>query len=103
MFGNKSPDFKFSCGDEAEHTITGFKGVVVGRTQWITNCNTYLLKSRELKDGKPMDPEQFDEPQLTLVKAKVHEVNARAGGPTESVRREKGLTGATWYVKTRNK
>lgn len=70
MFGKAN--FKFKNGDEVACKITGYKGVVIGRTHWLHNCNTYMVKSSELKDGKPMDAESFEEPRIELItKAKV--------------------------------
>lgn len=81
----KPHDFKFNLGDELKDSITGFSGICVSRSQWISNCNTYGLKSVELKDGKPMDMEWFDEPVITLVKEKVHKENRDTGGPTPKI------------------
>ena len=80
-------EFKFDLGDEVRDTITSYSGVIIGRTQWLTNCNTYLVKSRELKDGKPMDSVNFDEPSLELVKARAAKevTGVKTGGPTPSV------------------
>ena len=47
-------DFKFELGDLAQDEITGFRGVIVARTQWLNNCNVYRLQSPDLKDGKPV-------------------------------------------------
>jgi hypothetical protein len=79
-------DFKFDLGQTLKDTITGYEGVVYSRSQWWNGCNTYGIKSRELKDGKPMDSVHFDEPQLKLVLEK-HLMNPEAtpskkpGGP----------------------
>jgi hypothetical protein len=78
-------DFKFDLGDKLKDKITGFSGVVIYRSQWLSNCNTYGLKPTILKDSKPMDTEQFDEPLLTLMEKKVHEENRDTGGPTEKI------------------
>lgn len=80
-------EFEYDLGDEVRDTITNYCGVVIGRTQWLTNCNTYLVKSRELKEGKPMDAVNFDEPSIELVKAKAVKEMAglKTGGPTPSV------------------
>jgi len=81
MFGTDNKvNFKFKLGDRVKDTITGFEGIVGSRTQWITNCNTYGLQSEKLKDGVPQDRQHFDEPQLTLVKKKVHKAHQKTGG-----------------------
>ena len=71
MEPNSDPKFKFNLGDEAEDTITGFAGIVVLRSQWLNNCNTYGLQPVALKEGIPQDRQLFDEPQLRLVEEKV--------------------------------
>lgn len=77
-------EFKFTLGSEVKCTITGYKGVVIGRTQWLHGCNTYMVKSKGLKDGKPMDSVAFDEAALELVKpVKERTETPKNGGPPE--------------------
>lgn len=78
-------NFTFSLGDEVKCKITGYKGVIVCRSQWIHNCNTYGVKSHELKDGKPLDAVFFDEPSLLLVEEKTMKPKNKTGGPTVSI------------------
>jgi hypothetical protein len=80
---NQPPKFKFNLGSVLEDKITGFKGVVMYRTQWLHNCNVYGLKPQTLKDGAPQDIQQFDEPQLSLVEKDVYECNNDTGGPAK--------------------
>lgn len=57
-------------GDIAKDSITGFKGMVVTDIQHIHGCRRLALQPQDLgKDGKPVEPMVFDEPQLVLVKA----------------------------------
>lgn len=86
MVKKTEPKFKFNLGDEVVDKITSFKGIVVYRTQWIHNCNTYGVRSKELKDGVPMDYQPFDEPSLERVKPKVMKPKQDTGGPTPPVR-----------------
>lgn len=51
-------------GDTLTDSITGFTGVAIARTEWLNGCVRWTLQSKELKDGKPIGPECFDEPQL---------------------------------------
>ena len=80
-------DFKYELGDEVKDRITGFSGIITARTQWLTNCNTYGIKSRKLKDCKPIDALFFDEPDIELIKPKVFEEPTRkkTGGPTMDI------------------
>lgn len=76
-----SHDFKFNLGDVVKDTITGFKGVVVYRSQWLNGCNTYGVKPQDLKDGAPQKSEHLDEPQLLLDERGAHEPQRATGGP----------------------
>ncbi len=44
-------DFRFVHGDTIEDIITGFKGIVTGRADYITGCNQYSVTGRVEKDG----------------------------------------------------
>jgi len=59
---------KFELGEILKDRVTGFGGVVMGRTEYFTDCTHYGLCSQSLKDGKPMDWEWFDETRLVRVK-----------------------------------
>ena len=58
----------FELGEVLKDKVTGFKGVVMGRTEYFTDCTHYGLQSQELKDGKPLGWEWFDETRLERVK-----------------------------------
>ena len=81
----KEPAFKFELGDKVRDTITGFSGIIVVRSQWLNNCNTYGLQPTELKDGVPQERIHFDEPQLVVVKEKAAKASRRTGGPERHV------------------
>lgn len=73
---------KIELGDVARDTITGFVGVVIGHTQWIHGCVRLTIQPQELKDGNPIEPRTFGEPQLALVSKKaVPKGNPKTGGP----------------------
>jgi len=82
---NEKVKFKFGLGSRVKDSITGFEGIVVGRTQWLHNCNTYSVKPTVLKDGVPQKSEGFDEPQLSIVKEKVHKPDNDTGGPEREI------------------
>lgn len=65
-------DFKLGLGDEVQDKVTGFTGIVRGRTQYyLTGCNTYGIQNTKLgKDGNPREWKWFDEDQLKLKKSK---------------------------------
>lgn len=77
-------------GDLARDRLSGFEGVVMARTDWITGCSRLVLQPRTLtKDGMPMAMETFDLFLLDLVEKNVQPVaDSTAGGPTpNAVRR----------------
>ncbi len=55
-----------NLGDSAKCRITGFRGVVMGRSEYLFNGRQLLLQSTTLSDGKPMDRVWFDEAELEL-------------------------------------
>jgi hypothetical protein len=62
--------FKFNLGSEVKDKVTGYKGIVRARTEYLTGCNTYGCQSTKMKDNKPDEWVWFDEGGLTLVKDK---------------------------------
>lgn len=78
--------FIYPLGAKARDTLTGFEGIIVYRTQWITNCNVYGLKPVGLtEDKKTFDSEQFDEPRIEIIEEKVIEESRATGGPSDSM------------------
>lgn len=77
--------FKFGLGDTVKDTITGFTGIIVTRSQWLNNCNTYGVQSQALKDGIPQERVWFDEPQMSLLKESQITLSQDTGGPTRTV------------------
>lgn len=75
-------------GDFARDTITGFEGIVVATTDWLYGCRRLTLQPKAMHDGKPIEPQTFDEPQLELVsKEEVKGKNDTGGPRPEPVRR----------------
>lgn len=55
-------DFIHPLGAKAKDKITGFEGIITGRGDYLTGCNTYGLKPTKVdKDGKVPETEWFDE------------------------------------------
>lgn len=78
-------DYKFELGAEVKERITGYTGMIIARTQWLYNCNTYGVKSHELHEGKPLDAVFFDEPSLDLLRQSMATPKQDTGGPTQSI------------------
>jgi hypothetical protein len=75
--------FKFDVGVKVTDSITGFTGVIMARTEYLTGCNRYGILREEISATEPIpDWEWLDETRLRfkstwtgtkweLVKAKV--------------------------------
>lgn len=62
--------FKFDLGIRARDSITKFEGIIIVRSQHLTNCNQYAILPTELdKDGKRRDAEWFDEQRIEVLSA----------------------------------
>lgn len=59
--------FKHKLGMEAKDKITGFKGILTSRAEFLTGCNRYCVQPTELKDHSTIDPIYFDEDQLEII------------------------------------
>lgn len=55
-------------GDEARCIVTGFKGIVSGRFEWLNGCVRCQLQPRVGKDGKFRESKDFDIEQLEVVR-----------------------------------
>ena len=76
--------FIFKLGVKAKDIITGFEGIITGRADHITGCNTYGLKPRIDKDGKVQESEWFDEGTIEVIAKGITEKKVKAeenGGP----------------------
>jgi hypothetical protein len=60
---------KFQLGDEVRDTVTGFKGIITCRNEWLNGCLQYCVKGKVKKDGSIPEGEWIDEGQLAIVKA----------------------------------
>ena len=72
-------------GTRVRDNLTGFEGIAVGRTEWQYGCTRIGIEPTELRDGKPIDVQWFDEQRVEAVgeKAKAEPSAARPplGGP----------------------
>lgn len=56
-------------GSKARDTITGFEGIVVGITHWLNGTVRVGIQPQGLHDGKVIEIDWFDEPQVEAVEA----------------------------------
>ena len=80
-------------GDRVKDQVTGLTGVVVCITEWLHGCIRMGVQPEEHKDGKPAEAVYFDQTQLTLVKAAVHEPQKLAPAPPPERPTRKSLGG----------
>lgn len=57
-------EFKVDLGTEVTDQITGFKGMVTARVQYITGCNQYLVQPRVKETGDFVESCWFDEDRV---------------------------------------
>lgn len=62
-------------GDRVRDALTGFMGVATGRAEYLYGCVQVQVTPRVLKEGKPVEPQWFDEQRLNVLST------ATAGGP----------------------
>jgi hypothetical protein len=57
----------FDLGIEARDKITGAKGILIGRCEYMFGCTQYGMAPRVAKDGKKPDTDWFDEGRLEVI------------------------------------
>ncbi len=59
---------KVENGKTVRDKISGYEGVVIARTDWLTGCVRFGVQARKLKeDGGVLDAQWFDESQLEVI------------------------------------
>lgn len=75
-------------GDEVRDRVTGFRGTVVCRSEWLHGCIRITVQPKAAKDKMP-DAITFDEPTLEVVKAaKPFSRKTDTGGPRPEPHRQ---------------
>jgi hypothetical protein len=71
-------------GTIVKDKITGFTGMAVARTVYLTGCARVSVQATELHDGKPQEWVAFDEGQLEVLCDEPAEMSAETpGGPQQ--------------------
>lgn len=70
-------------GDIVREKITGLEGVVIGKSQWLENCERLIVQPQGIsKDGEPHKSHQFDIPSCELIeKGTFKKKLPETGGP----------------------
>ena len=85
-------DFQFNLGAEAEDKVTGFTGVITGRSEWMHGCRRYVIQPKGTnKDGKIFETETFDEAALNLLKDFKEQTVSNTGGPQREISRSRDI------------
>lgn len=71
---------EINVGDVVRDTVTGFEGIAVAITKWLHGCMRITVQPQKLHDGKPIEPQTFDAPQLVLVNPRKHTACGRLAG-----------------------
>ncbi|MGI6168436.1 MAG: hypothetical protein ACOYI4_01805 [Christensenellales bacterium] len=83
-------------GSSVKDTLTGFAGMATGRTDWLYGCSRICIEPAELKDGKPIDAQWFDEQRIEVIEVKAPVVSkdssATSGGPYDAPTRSSDPT-----------
>ena len=79
-------DFVFRHGQPVKDLITGFKGTITARADYITGCNQYLVSPPCGKDkGEIRASSWFDEDRIMVMPGKTTtlDVGTKPGGPKQ--------------------
>lgn len=75
-------------GSRVKDRITGLRGILIARTDWLYQCRRVAIQPEGLHDGKPAEVVWVDEPQVQVLKAGVIQPPVtqvlRTGGPVRS-------------------
>lgn len=84
-------NFKYELGLKAKDMLTGFKGILNYRVNYLTGCDQYGIHPGLDKEGKLMEAQQFDENRIEILPGKKLELVEKKrkdppGGPSLSLK-----------------
>ena len=72
-------------GSLVKDSFTGFTGIATAYTEWLYGCTRICIEPKELKDGKPIEAQWFDEQRVEVIEEKKPKISkqssADSGGP----------------------
>ena len=72
-------------GDNCRDNVTGFVGVAIVRSDYISGCSRIGLQPPIDRDGKIPEAQHFDEPMLTVIEPqKIPARPSNLGGPRDA-------------------
>jgi hypothetical protein len=78
---------KTQLGQEVTDTITGFKGIVVGRVEYITGCHQLLVQPPMKSDGDFVESRWFDEDRTAVTNDEPISLRIENAGPDKQAPR----------------
>lgn len=76
--------FKFKLGQKVKDKVTGYQGIITGRTEWLNGCIRYCIQAKKKKDGTIPETEHVDEAQVRLVDQGLNTKKKKTGGPQQA-------------------
>ena len=71
-----------TLGSKVKDRFTGFQGIATGRAEFVFGCSRIQVEPEELKDGKPIEPQWFDEQRIEVVQTQKDTAAPKpSGGP----------------------
>lgn len=70
-------------GNEVKDKVTGFKGMVVGRVEYITGCAQFLIQPACKKDNDFIEAKWFDEDRVQVLSKKKKTFGTKDNGPCD--------------------
>lgn len=82
---------KIKMGMMVEDRVSGFKGIVTGKAEYITGCTQFLVNPGTNKDGNLLESIWFDKGRLEIVDDGISGEIAQkdTGGPMRDAPRRK--------------
>lgn len=69
--------FKYKLGIEVEDKITGLRGILIGRAEHITGCDTYGLQPK-VKDNTIVSSTWIDEGRIEVIKRSKNKITKKS-------------------------
>lgn len=74
---------RIKLGDRVKDKISGFKGIVVCRSEWLNGCVRITIQPEACKSGNPLDAQTYDEHQIErLQETAIAPARVATGGPS---------------------
>tara|TARA_R110002126_G_scaffold110951_3_gene248693 strand:+ start:1001 stop:1255 length:255 start_codon:yes stop_codon:yes gene_type:complete len=75
---------EIELGQSAKCKITGFEGIIIARSIWLTGCDQYCIKPKVDKEGKANEGLWVDEGAVVIIGPGINSEEVKSkkpGGP----------------------